>query len=83
MSSILNAYMTIPAGNFRAVDGTLKFPDGDMKYALFAILAVAPNTILRCIGPGIGSRDAYDQSQKANDKISHKILFVPLLPLRA
>ena len=75
--------MTIPACDFTAVDGTLKFSDGDMKYALFAILAVAPNTILWCVGPGIVSRDTYDQSQKANEEIPHKILLAPLLPLRS
>jgi len=76
MSTVFNACMTIPTGDFPAVDGTLKLPDGDMKCALFAILAVTPNTILRCIGPGI---DTYDESQKANERIPHKLLFVPLL----
>ena len=71
--------MTIPTGDFPPVDGTLKLPDGDMKCALFVILAVAPNTILRCIGPGIGSRDVYDQSQKADEEIPHKIVLAPIL----
>ena len=70
--------MTILTGDFTAVDGTLKFSDGDMKYALFAILAVAPNTILWCVGPDIGSRDTYDQSQKANRRLPHVIMLAPL-----
>jgi hypothetical protein len=79
MPAIFNASMTIPACDFTAVDGTLKFSHRDMKYALFAILAVAPNTILWCVGPGIGSRDVYDQTHKTNEEIPHVIMLIPLL----
>jgi hypothetical protein len=71
--------MTILTGDFTAMDGTLKFSHRNIKYALFALLAVAPNAILRCVGPGIGSCDVYDQSQKANERIPHKLMLAPLL----